>query len=108
MPCAEMTLSLSRYLRFSRSRLGSRPRRANRFASGTMTQPNHQRQMGHNQASFSTGLLTIHEPAHAATKRSLTTQIVRRGIVGAFNTVVDRATLNRLILMTHAGQRGAM
>jgi len=74
-----------------------------------MTQPNHQRRIGHNQVSFSSGLLTIDEPAPpAAAKTSLTTQVVRFGVVGAINTVVDLAILNLLIFITHTGQRGAM
>ena len=65
--------------------------------------------MGRNQVSFSSGLLTIGEPAPpAAAKISLTSQIVRFGIVGAINTVVDLAILNLLIFITHTGQRGAM
>ena len=65
--------------------------------------------MGHNRVSLSSGLLTIDEPAPpAATKASLTTQIVRFGVVGAINTIVDLGILNLLILFTHTGQRGAM
>lgn len=65
--------------------------------------------MGHNQVSLSSTLLTIDEPAPpATTKTSLSTQIVRFGVVGAINTVVDLAILNLLIYVTHTGQRGAM
>ena len=65
--------------------------------------------MGHNQVSLSSTLLTIDEPAPPATvKTSLSTQIVRFGVVGAINTVVDLAILNLLIYITHTGQRGAM
>ena len=65
--------------------------------------------MGHNQVSFSSRLITIDEPAPPArTKTSLSIQIVRFGVVGAINTVVDLAILNLLIYITHTGQRGAM
>ncbi len=65
--------------------------------------------MGHNRVSLSSGLLTIDEPAPpTATKASLTTQIVRFGVVGANNTIVDLGILNLLIFFTHTGQRGAM
>jgi len=65
--------------------------------------------MGQNWASFSSGLLTIDEPPlPPAPKPSLTTQIIRFGVVGAINTLVDLAILNLLIFITHTGQRGAM
>ena len=65
--------------------------------------------MSHDQSGFSQGLLTIEEPAAStATKTSLSVQIVRFGVVGAINTVVDLAVLNLLIFITHTGLRGAM
>lgn len=74
-----------------------------------MTEPNDQRRMGHNRATFSSGLLTIDEPPPPpAPKPSLSTQIVRFGVVGAINTIVDLAILNLLIFISHTGQRGAM
>ena len=65
--------------------------------------------MSHNQVRFSSGLLTIEQPSDPISpKSSLTTQIIRFGVVGAINTFVDLAILNLLILLTRTGQRGAM
>lgn len=73
-----------------------------------MTELDHRR-MGQNQVGLSSELLGTEESAlPVTTKTSLTTQIVRFGVVGAINTLVDLAILNLLIFLTHTGQRGAM
>src|SRR5690242_6616347 len=73
-----------------------------------MTKPN-PGPMRHNPASFPSGLITIEEPATSRhPKPSLRGQVVRFGVVGAINTLVDLAILNLLIALTHTGQRGAM
>jgi len=65
--------------------------------------------MGPNHVTVSSGLLTIDESIPpAVAKTSLSTQIVRFGVVGAINTLVDLAILNLLIFVTHTGERGAM
>ena len=57
---------------------------------------------------FTSGLLTVEEELPSSTEKiSLTTQVVRFGVVGAINTAVDLIVLNLLILSTRTGQRGA-
>ena len=57
---------------------------------------------------FTSGLLTAEEELPGPSQRiSLTTQVVRFGVVGAINTAVDLIVLNVLILITRTGQRGA-
>ena len=74
-----------------------------------MKESHHQHRIGQNQVPVSSGLLTIGESVPpAVTKTSLSTQIVRFGVVGAINTLVDLAILNFLIFVTHTGERGAM
>ena len=51
--------------------------------------------------------MTIENPAQAP-KKHLAKQVVRFGIVGALNTVVDLAVLNLLIASTGTGRAGLM
>ena len=45
---------------------------------------------------------------NTSTARAHFLQVIRFGVVGFLNTVVDLMVLNGLIFLTHTGQRGAM
>ena len=47
-------------------------------------------------------------PPPPATRRSHIVQVLRFGVVGIINTVVDLSVLNILIFLTHTGQTGTM
>jgi len=47
-------------------------------------------------------------PPPPATRRSHIVQVLRFGVVGIINTVVDLSVLNILIFLTHTGQTGPM
>lgn len=51
---------------------------------------------------------TIENSTPIGSSRRTITQVIRFGVVGAINTVVDLSVLNLLILLTHTGRAGAM
>jgi putative flippase GtrA len=61
-----------------------------------------------NETLDSPSVTTENSAAPPQSTRSVAGQVIRFGVVGAINTIVDLSVLNLLILLTHTGRAGAM